>query len=95
MPGSFAAAIALSLLCTAPTLAAPRSSSEIAAFKRAHPCPATGQARGPCGGYQVDHVNPVCAGGADHRDNMQWLTVQEHRWKTRSDLRMCRLQRKK
>ena len=75
--------------------AAPRSMAEVAAFKRAHPCPATGNARGACPGYQVDHINPLCAGGADKADNMQWLTIQEHHWKTRSDVRMCALERKR
>ena len=26
-----------------------------------------------CAGYQVDHANPLCAGGTDTRDSMQWL----------------------
>ncbi len=71
----------------------PRSASELLAFKRVTPCPATGKTELRCPGYQVDHANPLCAGGADHRDNMQWLTTEEHRMKTRSDVRMCRLSR--
>ncbi len=67
-----------------------RSAAEVLAFKRANPCPATGKPELRCPGYQVDHANPLCAGGADHRDNMQWLTIEEHRMKTRSDVRMCR-----
>lgn len=71
-----------------------RSAAEVLAFKRQNPCPATGKRSGACPGHQVDHANPLCAGGADHRDNMQWLTIEEHRMKTRSDVRMCRNFRK-
>lgn len=67
-----------------------RSAAEVLAFKRANPCPSTGLRSGACPGHQVDHANPICAGGSDTRDNMQWLTIEEHRMKTRSDVRMCR-----
>jgi hypothetical protein len=74
-----------------PTFAQPiqRSQAEIRAFRAENPCPATGKTRGPCGGHEIDHADPICAGGADRRENMQWLTTQEHRWKSRSDLRLC------
>lgn len=68
----------------------PRSAAEITAFKRENACPATGLSRGVCPGHQIDHADPICAGGSDTRDNMQWLTTEEHRMKTRSDVRMCR-----
>ena len=71
--------------------AAQRSAAEVAAFKRANPCPSTGLRRGACPGHQVDHIEPLCAGGPDTRENMQWLTVAEHRVKTRYDVRLCRL----
>lgn len=86
------AAVAMTLAVEAQPI--PRNQPEIAAFKRANPCPATGRRLGPCPGHQVDHADPICAGGRDRRENMQWLTTQEHRWKTRSDLRMCRLHRR-
>lgn len=41
-------------------------------------------------GYQVDHIIPLCAGGADHPSNMQLLSIEEHIEKTRDDLRICR-----
>lgn len=72
---------------------AQRSAAEIQAFKRQTLCPSTGLRSGACPGYQIDHANPLCAGGTDTRDNMQWLTIEEHRMKTRSDLRMCRQHR--
>lgn len=71
-----------------------RSAAEILAFKRHNPCPGTGERRGACLGYQVDHVMPLCAGGADKVENMQWLSVVDHRAKTRQDLRVCRYLRK-
>lgn len=67
-----------------------RSAAERAAFVRANPCPATGLRRGKCPGWEVDHIIALCAGGADARENMQWLTVQDHRQKTRIDRRICR-----
>lgn len=79
------------LICSAASARTERSAAEVLAFKRQTPCPATGKPELRCPGYQVDHANPLCAGGSDTRDNMQWLTVEEHRMKTRSDLRMCRL----
>lgn len=33
---------------------------------------------------------PLCAGGADSPLNMQWLAVDDHRWKTFVDVRQCR-----
>ena len=54
------------------------------------PCPATGQPRGACPGYQVDHRTPLCNGGADRVDNLQWLSIEEHKRKTRIDVRSCR-----
>ena len=45
-------------------------------------------------GYEVDHIVPLCAGGADRPENMQLLTKAAHREKTRRDLRLCRQLRK-
>ena len=77
-----------------PAMAGQRSAAEVLAFKRAVPCPATGKPELRCPGYEVDHIEPICASGADHRSNMQYLTIQEHRWKTRTDVRVCRQLRK-
>ena len=41
-------------------------------------------------GYEVDHIVPLCAGGADAIYNMQWLSVSAHKRKTRNDVRRCR-----
>ncbi|WP_258007451.1 HNH endonuclease signature motif containing protein [Alicycliphilus denitrificans] len=68
----------------------PRDRNEVRAFRAEHPCPATGRIRGACPGYHVDHVIPLCAGGLDRPVNMQWITREDHRWKTFVDVRECR-----
>jgi len=67
-----------------------RSYAVKAEFKRLNPCPANGNRRVPCANYHMDHVIPLCAGGPDAVNNMQWLTVEEHKAKTKSEARMCR-----
>lgn len=69
--------------------AAKRSGSVVREFQREVPCPATGKRRGRCPGYQADHVVPLCAGGADDWRNFQWLTLHEHKVKTKEDVRYC------
>ena len=68
----------------------PRSAAAVAEFKRQNPCPINSARRGPCPGYEVDHIEPLCAGGADTPENMQWLTRAAHRDKTRFDVLLCR-----
>lgn len=85
------------LVLALPLLAAariPRDRAEVRAFRAAHPCPSTGLARGACPGHHVDHVIALCAGGADKRWNMQWITREDHRFKTLVDVRECRRQRR-
>lgn len=82
--------IFLAALLTLPAAAIERSQAEVRAFRADHPCPATGRVRGACPGHQVDHARPLCAGGLDHRSNMQWLSIEDHRWKTFVDVRECR-----
>lgn len=71
-----------------------RSSVERHAFVKEHACPATGRHRLPCPGWQIDHVRALCAGGPDFPGNMQWLTIEDHKTKTRADVRACRNLRK-
>ena len=78
-----------------PLDAAERSQAAVREFRASAPCPATGRVRGKCKGWQVDHIVPLCAGGPDTPQNMQWLAVEDHKAKTRQDIRYCRLQRRK
>lgn len=89
--------IALASLVVSATIAypAPRSAAERAAFKREHPCPATGLHRGSCPGYVIDHVRPLCAGGPDARSNMQWQARAESLVKDREERRECRALRRR
>lgn len=66
-----------------------RSASARADFVRASPCPSTGERRGACPGWVVDHVVPLCAGGADHPRNMQWQTVADARKKDIEERKRC------
>lgn len=70
-----------------------RSSTEVRAFRQANQCPATELNRGSCPGYEVDHVVALCLGGPDTVDNMQWLSIDVHRAKTRIDVSECRANR--
>lgn len=67
----------------------PRSVAQVAAFKRANPCPSTGQTRGSCPGYIVDHINALACGGPDTPANMQWQTVPEAKAKDRWERADC------
>lgn len=80
----------LALAVMAPALATERSPAQRAAFVRDNPCPATQNTRGACPGWVVDHVVPLCAGGADHPANMQWQTKAEAKVKDAAEHRQCR-----
>ena len=67
-----------------------RSQSAKVEFKLQHPCPATGARKGPCKGYEIDHRIPLKCHGADTPANMQWLSVQDHKAKTKREARLCR-----
>lgn len=84
-----AALLALAFLPAAD--AAPiRSRTLRADFVRANPCPATGAHRGACPGWQVDHREALICGGRDELGNLQWLSVAEHKAKTRVEVKLCR-----
>lgn len=74
----------------APAAAVERSRTLRAEFMRANPCPANGQTRGACPGYQVDHREALICGGKDEIANLQWLTIAEHKEKTRVEVKLCR-----
>lgn len=87
--------LALSLLCFDASARIPRNQKEVRFFKYENPCPSTGLTRGACPNWNVDHVIPLCAGGADARANMQWISNEDHRFKTLVDVRECRKARRK
>ena len=58
-------------------------------FKREHPCPSTGKTYGACPGYIIDHIKPLCAGGADAPSNMQWQTIAESKAKDKLERKEC------
>ena len=84
---STAAAVAF----VTPAGAGPRSHKAVADFKRANVCPSTGLARaGRCPGYVVDHITPLCAGGADAPWNMQYQAIAAAKAKDRGEWALCR-----
>lgn len=50
-----------------------RRADVLYAFRKAHPCPVTGQTDGACTGWSIDHVIPLACGGCDSVSNLQWL----------------------
>ena len=70
--------------------ALPRDAVQKHAFRRANPCPVTGERKGACPGHEIDHRKALMNGGADTPRNMQWLSREQHTAKTRSDRAACR-----
>ena len=66
-----------------------RSTSAKVEFKRQQPCPATGEPKGPCKGWVIDHIQPLACGGEDAPLNMQWQTVAEGKAKDRWERKGC------
>lgn len=67
-----------------------RDPAQVRAYRSEHPCPATGKTSGACPGYVVDHIVPLCAGGADHPDNMIWQQKAESVEKDKTEWALCR-----
>jgi len=74
--------------------ASARSAAKVREFRNEPPCPATGLRRGACRGWVVDHIIPLCAGGADDPRNMQWQERHESLVKDVEERRTCRALRK-
>ena len=91
-PTLLAAAAAIAVSVWVPYDAFARDKRVPQEFQQRHPCPSTGKYTGGCPGWERDHIIPLCRGGADHPSNMQWLTIEQHRAKTRGDVRSCRRQ---
>lgn len=88
--------IALLLAVAVAIPAAARDPAQRAEFVRQHPCPVTGSAKPhhSCPGWVVDHVVPLCAGGLDAPENMQWQELAESKEKDKEEWRTCRWLRK-
>ena len=67
-----------------------RDPQQRTAFKKDHPCPSTGKTKGACPGYVIDHITPLCAGGADTPANMQWQSKEAAKLKDREERQECR-----
>jgi len=84
-------ASALALMAAAgQSSASARSPAVKAEFRRLNPCPSTGKTRGACPGYHVDHRESLICGGKDEVSNLQWLSIPEHKEKTRVEVKLCR-----
>lgn len=83
--------LAVAFVAVSADAATQRSYKARAEFAREHPCPATGRpSPRRCTGYVIDHVVPLCAGGADSSGNMQWQTTAEAKKKDREERAQCR-----
>ncbi len=60
------------------------------AFVKQQACPSTGRHRLPCPGWEIDHIRPLKCKGPDSVANLQWLTIQAHKDKTRREAKECR-----
>ncbi len=67
-----------------------RSRQVIVDFRKSVPCPGTGKTSGPCHGYVVDHVQPLCACGLDGPPNLLWSTLEDAKIKDREERALCR-----
>jgi len=59
-------------------------------FQKLYPCPSTGKTFGACPGWNKDHYIPLCAGGPDTVANMNWMTIEDHKAKTKLDMQESR-----
>ena len=66
-----------------------RSRTAIRNFIASHPCPVPSKPHRVCPGYVVDHIRPLCGGGADKPSNMQWQEYQESLKKDAWERKLC------
>jgi hypothetical protein len=67
-----------------------RSKKVLREFVKQQACPSTGKHRLPCPGYHIDHIHPLKCLGLDDVENLQWLTIEDHKAKTRREIMECR-----
>ena len=85
--------LALIVLFALPTHA--RERAPVREFRSTHLCPSTGDKTGPCPGYVVDHIVPLCWGGLDVPSNMAWQELQESYKKDVFERAACKLKTQK
>lgn len=78
------------LLLTLPAYA--RDPGVVRQFKKLHPCPQELIIDGRCRGI-VDHKVPLCIGGPDAVENMQWQSKEAALAKDKIEWQVCRLTR--
>lgn len=66
-----------------------RSQAAKAAFAKLKACPSTLKHIPSCPGYIIDHIIPLCDGGADKPSNMQWQTLAASYKKDIVERRVC------
>lgn len=73
-----------------------RSRAPLLEFRKHNVCPGTNrlEIHTPCVGYVIDHKWPLCAGGADSPENLQWQTIEQAKIKDKLELEVCRLRKK-
>ena len=76
------------------TVAYARDSAQVRAFRKSNPCPSTGKTTGACPGMVVDHIVPLCWGGADAPANMGWQEVRQSYLKDRFEREACAMKKK-
>jgi 5-methylcytosine-specific restriction endonuclease McrA len=79
----------LALAICMPAMATERSSAVRSQFQRHTICPSTGK-YGRCRDHVIDHVMPLCAGGADNLANLQYQTIEDAKIKDRWERKLCR-----
>lgn len=82
--------VLLLFLLFAATAAQARDPAQVRAFRHTHPCPATHSTTGACSGWVVDHLVPLCGGGADKPANMQWQRTAESYKKDTRERAYCK-----
>lgn len=67
-----------------------RDAAQVRKFRSQNVCPATLKHTGPCVGFVVDHLIPLCAGGPDLPSNMIWQAKAASLVKDRIEWALCR-----
>ena len=73
----------------------PPAESTMATFRRINPCPVARSPSGGCPGHVPGYIRPLCAGGADHVDNVYCITDEEAQHKAQLEKAHCRPAKKR